>query len=132
MPARWYAQALHESVHNISEKEADTIYARFFDIMKRRGHIRLLPSIARIFLEQAKREERSTGVTLVVAQKEDTQRFMKAAEQFFSKEASGKNGVRVRVDDTIIGGYQLRTSTVLSDNSHKRHLIDMYRRITAH
>lgn len=132
MPARWYAQALHESIHNISEKEADTIYARFFDIIKRRGHIRLLPSIARIFFEQARREESKIGVTLIVAQEEDAQRFMNAAEQFFSKEAGVENRVRVRVDGTIIGGYQLRTSTILSDNSHKRHLLDMYHRITAH
>lgn len=133
MLAQWYAQALYYSIRDVSDKDAEKIFARFLYIVKRRGHMSLLRQITFLLRAEEEKDARKRGMTLIVAREKDAYRFEKHVLEFTESESHGENRrvARVRVDETIIGGYRLRTNTTLTDSSHKKHLFDIYRRITA-
>ncbi|MEK9167980.1 MAG: F0F1 ATP synthase subunit delta [Patescibacteria group bacterium] len=130
MLAQWYAQALYDSIRDVSGKDAEKIFARFLDIVKRRGHTRLLNRVALLLRVQEEKDLWRSGVTLTIASEKDADRFGKRTAEFAESETDGKRTTRLCVDGTIIGGYRLRTSTTLLDDSYKRHLLDIYRLIT--
>ena len=109
MLAQWYAQALYDSIRDVSGKDAEKIFARFLDIVKRRGHTRLLNRVA-LFAPRARREGFvEKRVTLTIASEKDADRFGKRTAEFAESETDGKRTTRLCVDGTIIGGYRLRT-----------------------
>ena len=90
MLAQWYAQALYDSIRDVSGKDAEKIFARFLDIVKRRGHTRLFES-RRTFAPRARREDlRRSGVTLTIASEKDADRFGKRTAEFAESETDGK------------------------------------------
>ena len=92
---------------------------RLIALMKRRGHEHLLPRIyARLTRASARRSERE----LAVARKED------APEA--KKELGITDDVRAVVIPELIGGWRYRDGAHLRDASHKRALLELFRKIT--
>lgn len=97
-------------------KEAVAVLA---DVLKKRGRASLLPRIARAFERAASRALLRSQTRITVARAEDAHAAQKAA---------GVTDAHVTVDDSLIGGWRLEQGGILTDNSYKRHLLDIYHR----
>lgn len=126
MNADLYAHALHGSLAD--SKDAEKCVSNLVSILKERGHYRLLPEILSSYM---KLEETGTvkKPTLVVSKESDKNVFKDVVESY--KQEFNITDVEMVVDDTLVGGYILRTGDKTIDNSYKRSLLNLYRLITA-
>lgn len=105
-----------------SAKEAE-LTENLIAHLKREGRMKLLPGI---LAELKRRDVRSRALApvLEVAHESD-----KAAAQAALK-AEGVAAAHVRVNHSLLQGWRLKSANTLIDQSGKRALIDLYRKIT--
>ncbi len=130
MKASWYAEALARALEDKSEKDHVAIMARFFKVMNVRGHMGLLKFIPAELEKIIMRDSVRNEVTLVTADEKSRAKWSHAFDHY-EKEGiilSGADRHDV-VDETIIGGYQIRSKSILIDSSYKKTLVDLYRNI---
>lgn len=123
-----YAKTLFESAKEKSKHDTDRIVEKFITILKRRGHMSILPRISRQISRIVFEEERKGGAIAVFASLEDKKRLSEKVK----KEASvlGFDGVlKERIDEALVGGYQLRIGSALVDASYKRALLALYEKL---
>lgn len=113
--ASYYAHLLHSN--------GTASYAgKVVTYMKKKGHVSLLPQVARILARLPHKEEG----TLTVARKGDVKKFQSRVEQVGGK----SDGVRVVVDPSIVGGYIAQKGATLLDASYRRALVAIYQNVT--
>lgn len=131
MKAVWYAEALHRALKGKNESDAGRIIARFSDVVGARGHSGLLVRIAQEFQSIARRAYAHQKVLVVTAHEKGRARGMFAYEHYRNEGVISPDAVSEEiVDDSIVGGYQLRGKHMLVDQSYKRLLADLYKNIT--
>lgn len=131
MKAVWYAEALHRALKGKNESDAGRIIARFSDVVSARGHSGLLTRIAQEFQSIAHRAHAQQKVLVVTAHEKGRARGMFAYEHYRKEGVISPEAVSEEaVDDSIVGGYQLRGKHMLVDQSYKRLLADLYKNIT--
>lgn len=119
-----YAQALYTAIAQGTEPKK-AIHA-LVERLKRESRIGLLPRIAKAFARVGEREHAKTRTTLYVAREHDAHTSIAAAGRFAAVEKHD-----VRVDETLIGGWRLESGDKLVDASYKKHLLDIFNRVTA-
>lgn len=123
-----YAQALWQMVEKgMKPKEA---VSKLRETLVKHGREALLPRIARAFARIASREEAKKAVTVIVANEKQVTRALRAAKDALREIGVEAADVRVRVDDSLIGGWRLEGSERLVDASYKKQLLSMYNRTT--
>lgn len=115
-----YAQALYDAVMKGTDPKKAVSALR--DRLVRESRLALMPRIARAFTRIAERDTSRSGARVYVAREHD-------AKAAFT--ASGVNEADVIVDETLIGGWRLETADTLVDASYKRHLLNLFNRVTA-
>ncbi len=132
MKASWYAEALARALNGKGEKEAIVISARFFDVVKTRGHSGLLKLIPAELKKITKREDSRSEVILVTADQKSRTKWMHAYDHY-EKEGIVPSGATRRdvIDKSIIGGFQIRSKNILIDSSYKKSLLDLYQNIVS-
>ena len=97
----------------------------------RSGHDRLLPFIASELEKIMAREKDRNEVVLVTADNKSASKWSHAYDHY-EKEGIIPKGAERRdvVDETIVGGFQIRTKDTLIDGSYKKSLVELYRNIT--
>lgn len=131
MKALWYAEALHQALQGKDEKTAKGIIARFYQVVQERGHTGLLKRIPRELERVASRESGRHEVELVVAGEKGSAKWVHAYDHYKKEGLFPKDAVRKDViDETLVGGFQIRTKSLLIDGSYQRSLIELYRNIT--
>lgn len=134
MKASWYAEALYEALQNKEVKtdaDAQKVFARFRKVLVARGHEKLLPFISHELEKIMAREKIKNEVTLVVADEKSRSKWTHAYDHY-EKEGIVPKGSTLRnvVDESIVGGFQIRTKDTIIDGSYKKSLIELYRKIT--
>ncbi len=134
MKASWYAEALYGALQGEtvrSESDSKKIFSNFRRVVALRGHERLLPFIARELDKILVREKDNNEIMLVVADKKSTSKWVHAYDHY-EKEGIIPKGATRRdvVDESIVGGFQIRTKDTLIDASYKKSLVELYRKIT--
>jgi F0F1-type ATP synthase delta subunit len=114
-----YASVLVRLVE--SGKTPKEAVAALVAVLKRHGREALLPRVARAFERTASRAALRTQTRITVA---------RAADAAAAQQAAGATDAHVTVDDSLIGGWRLEQNGILTDNSYKRHLLDIYHRAT--
>lgn len=99
-------------------------------VLAKGGRAALLPRIARSFKRLSERERKKDEIVLTVAREKDERYARSAAKRFLSALGVAEEGLKTRVDDTIIGGWRLEGRGVLVDNSYKQRLLELYDRVT--
>lgn len=89
--------------------------------LRARGREALVPRVGRAFERLATRAVERTQTRIMVARTEDAVHAQKAA---------GVSHAKVTVDESLIGGWRIEKEGMLSDDSYKRHLLDIYHRAT--
>ena len=123
-----YAQALKQMIAG-GKKPEDAVRA-LHEALVRNGRTSLMPKIARAFARIAERESARSTVTISVAREKDAKRALDAAAKQLASLKAGKNDVVVKIDDTLIGGWQLEGRETLVDASYKKHLLTIYSHAT--
>lgn len=135
MKASWYAEALVsvlEKNEKASKKEITDIVARFHALVKARGHEALLKMIPRELARIAERRAEHSRVTLVTADTKSRSKWEHAYDHYVKEGIlSGEHPKENLIDDSIIGGFQLKTKDTLIDGSYKKSLLELYRNITS-
>ncbi|KKS26967.1 MAG: hypothetical protein UU88_C0014G0011 [Parcubacteria group bacterium GW2011_GWC1_42_11] len=135
MKASWYAEALYRALQGekvISEGDSKKVFVRFKKVISARGHDRLLPLIGREFEKIITRENKNNEVVLITADSKSKSKWMHAYDHYKKEKIIPKGSVcREVVDESIIGGFQIRTKDTLIDGTYKKSLVELYRKITS-
>jgi F0F1-type ATP synthase delta subunit len=120
-----YAQTLaHAASHDADSGKAFT--NRLVAYLTSRGRARLLPGILAAYEKLANRP--SAKPRVIVAKASAHEALSGAIKK--DVQALGADAVEVTVDDSLVGGYIVRTTDAQIDRSYKTSLLDLYRRIT--
>lgn len=119
-----YAQALYTAIAS-GTTHTKAVHA-LVERLKREGRSALLPRIAKTFARVAQRESAKNRTALYVAREHDAHQALTAAGKFAQVEKHD-----VHVDETLIGGWRLEHEDTLVDASYKKHLLEIFNRVTA-
>jgi F0F1-type ATP synthase delta subunit len=122
-----YVQALYALLKDGSELEPTLSHMRAY--LKKRGLSSLYPRILRGLIEKLRRSDRVESGRIIVAREKDARHALHEAkmhEGIFGE----MHKDAVEVDPNIIGGFILEKGGSRLDQSHKRALLDAYRRLT--
>lgn len=119
-----YAQALYTAIANGTDAKK-AVHA-LAERLKRESRVALMPRIAKAFARVAQRESAKKSTKLFVAREHDSHTAVEAAGKF-ARVAKHD----VHVDESLIGGWRLEICDTLVDASYKKHLLDIFNRITA-
>ena len=132
MKAQWYAEALYGALEEVTtESDSKKVLARFRKVLSTRGHEKLLPFISRELDKILLREKSNKEVVLVTANTKSKGKWAHAYDHY-EKEGTLPKGATLHevVDETIVGGFQIRTKDTLIDGSYKKSLFELYRSVT--
>lgn len=126
MHATHYAQALFEATRGKDDAGEAKAVENFIALLTSHGHTKLLPRITEEFVRIAKRRHTTTNCTVRVARRADLERYKNA----IAKDTETLQATSLRqealVDDTLIGGYEVRAQGMRIDRTHKRALITLF------
>ena len=126
MLAQHYAQALYLSVRGKEEKWEEYV-KNLVLILKQRGHSKLLPSILKEYKKLLEQKEDISIITVSrLADKKALEEAQKVSKMHFHDMES-----EVSVNENIIGGFQVLSSTKMVDASYKTALRELYRNMIA-
>lgn len=126
---RYYAEALSRAVHGKDGSEKETLFQNFRNLLTRRGHTILFPSILREFENITQQQKEAATVTLSVAKLEDADTFraeVEAVENVFGS----KETFAIVEDSMLVGGWRVERKDALYDASYRRGLLELYRKFT--
>lgn len=106
-------------------KEDKAVLASLREHLSSRGRAKLYPSILRGIIRALAQAEKRDGVKVIVARESDTEKHAKEIKAHLKE--IGAESHTVEVDDTIIGGFIIRTKDTQIDQSHKHTLLHAYR-----
>lgn len=123
-----YVQATYETLGKTGD--AQETLSGLAAYLKRRGLTSFYPRILRGLIEKLERSGRMEEASLTVAREKDVHHALaeakKHAEDFGTVEKRS-----VRIDPHLIGGFILERNGKRLDQSHKRVLLDTYRKLTS-
>jgi F0F1-type ATP synthase delta subunit len=122
MLERTYAIALRNALAR--GRDATKLVDGLLAHLKATGRIKLLPRIKKMLVEEEAHEKKHVAV-LEVARKEDEAGAREEAQ------AAGIEVAEVRIDDSLIRGWRVRSKGMLVDRSAKNSLVELYRHITS-
>lgn len=121
--AKQYAKALHGG-------SVDSGFINgFLELVKARGHVRLLP---RILLEFEKLEQVSDGdgsVSVTVAREGDLEKLKSDIRMRVKELGVAEGDVVTEVDEKVVGGFIVKGRDTLIDMSHRSMLIGLYKKL---
>ena len=125
MLAKYYAKALNDLLSDKAPEKQEEVLARFFAVVRERGHRKLMRAIVREYERMQKLGSVKQHARVLVARESDKSRFEKdiaaALERVGAKES------RIEVDDRVIGGYRIESNEIVVDATYRRQLLELYR-----
>lgn len=119
-----YIQATSE----VLKKEHDpvTVLHALKKYLERRGLTKLYPAILRGIIEKNRRSERSSTAKVTIARNSD---FVTHESDILKvlADLDQTKGHQIHVDETLIGGYIIKSKDKRIDNSYKSKLLHTYR-----
>ncbi|MEK7098654.1 MAG: hypothetical protein AAB908_02015 [Patescibacteria group bacterium] len=110
-----YAQALWDLIQK-GEKPKEAV-TKIHTALAERGRVNLMPAIGRALERLAQREALKNRSVLIVARKGDEAK---------ARKESGAKDSELKVDESLIGGWQLFDKGQMTDESWKSALLSIY------
>ncbi len=130
MKASWYAEALYGALEGKSESDGSQVLARFRAVLAARGHSAVLRFIPQELGKIIEREKNKNEVILVTADSKSLSKWAHAYDHYEKEGIIPKRATRRDViDESIVGGFQIRADDILIDGSYKKSLVELYRQI---
>ncbi len=127
--AQQYAEAIFQASRNKNDVELEAVSVNTRTILENQGHVALLPVIVRELEKLLKKRENSVEAVISVAKEEDVSKFTESIAKDVNKLCAEKMSKRVIVDETLIGGYEVRANGKRIDRTFKRSLLTMYTKL---
>ncbi len=122
-----YIQATYETVRK--GNDVNTTLSALSLYLKKRGLVKLYPSILRGLMERMKRSTGATTQKVTTARTSDLKKHEKEIYTLL-KELGGEITHTHHVDKNIIGGFIIEGSNKRVDRSYKHTLLQAYRRLS--
>lgn len=130
MKASWYAESLYLAIQGKSDVDGKKIFERFREALVLRGHGALLRFIPQELEKITNREKTRKEVILVTVDEKSITKWSHAYDHYEKDGIVSKDAIRRNVvDESIIGGFQIRTKDIFIDGSYKKPLVELYRKI---
>jgi F0F1-type ATP synthase delta subunit len=126
--AQIYAEVLHGYFKDHSEQEQSDFFEKFKAFLESKKELQLLPAILKE-VESIIARDTKEGVTLIVRDETDAERYGKELDQHADN--FDISNITTEIDETIVGGYILKSATNMVDNSYKTQLINMYQQLVS-
>lgn len=126
-----YAHALMMALEGVDEKEATKRAERFAALLRRSGHIRLLPKILATYERMTAERAQKEGIVVSVAKEGDAHTYASEIKKVAAEMGAGNEALIIRTDETLVGGYKVKTRDKSIDRSFKRALTTIYHRAVA-
>lgn len=126
---RIYARILQEAASQKSANEQGAFAKKFGAYLVRKGHVRLLPLIARRYQELLSAEKKSRTIVVRTGHRGALERREKALREEIERIVGEKILIEARDDDKLIGGYVAQGCGIRIDRSFKSGLEALYRKI---
>ncbi|MBI3671640.1 F0F1 ATP synthase subunit delta [Candidatus Azambacteria bacterium] len=120
-----YAKALYELAKDKTENEKKKLFLNFVGLLQKNGHHSLMGKILKSYEKISIEKNISDSVELVVADlkfKEQYKKEIKNNKEYIDAKAE----MNVVEDGSIIGGFILRSKSVVIDGSYRKALLDLY------
>ncbi|KKU81619.1 MAG: hypothetical protein UY07_C0013G0008 [Parcubacteria group bacterium GW2011_GWA1_47_8] len=131
MKASWYAEALYEALEGKNESDSSRVLVRFREVVVARGHSAFLRFIPQELERIVARKKAHSEIIFVIADAKSLAKWAHAYDHYEKEGVLQKGAIRRDiVDESIVGGFQIRTKDTLIDGSYKKPLAELYRRIT--
>lgn len=125
---RIYAETLHSFFREHTDSENEAFFDKFVAYVESKKESALLPLILRE-VESLVAQEQKTGSTLVVRDEQDAEKYKADLNQH--ADSFDISNITTEIDETIVGGYILKSSTNMVDNSYKTQLVNMYHQLVS-
>ncbi|MBY0309806.1 F0F1 ATP synthase subunit delta [Patescibacteria group bacterium] len=109
--------------------DAVSVIAGVRDVLTKRNHERLFPSIMRGVLRRLEDSVSGAEATVVVASEAELARNKEVIAKLLTS-LEAKDEPRVVIDDSLIGGIIVSNNYQRIDTSYKRALASLYERVT--
>lgn len=131
MRARDYAEAFVDCLDR-PESDHQSLIERLISVAEQNGHRNLLPKIVRVTEKILRGRERGETIIVTGATEVTDQEVTQLLKQSPYKDIVEQKHKRVirKKDDSLIGGYVIRTKSKQIDTSYKRKLLNLYQSIT--
>lgn len=125
--AHTYAAALVRSLEDKSPDQVEVHLGNLEALLKRRGKDNLLPRIAK-HLEKMLKDAECTGtLTLALSTEADHEKLKKEIDTVAAQIAPEEERlIATEVDERLVGGFRLQSRNALYDNTHKKHLLQLF------
>lgn len=127
MKAATYAAALHRATEGRDGEVQDRLIANMLDLIRSRGHERLVPRIVHELARISGARSGARTVVVRVARASDRVHYGERIGDDIRALSAGAFQERLVVDPTAIGGYEVRSEGVALDRTYKRSLMALYR-----
>lgn len=130
MKASSYAAALYRVIQDKKIKnEVDTekVLTRFFEVVNARGDEKLRSRILKKYVALVELADKNNEMVLVTPDSKSESKWSHAYDHFEKEGVIPEGAIKkTKIDETIIGGFQIRSKKILIDGSYKKSLIELY------
>ncbi len=114
-----YAQALHESLHDVRPQDHDKVIANFIEVLKSNGDLQQYEKIIETYEVYDREQKGIKQVELTTAQPMEANRsIINELNEIVGKDIELKQ----KVDERLIGGVVVKVDDIMIDGSVKTQL----------
>ena len=123
-----YTKDYIRATYEVLQKDSNTqqVLSALSSYLEKRGLSKLYPAILRGLIDKRKRKEKNLIPKVIVARTEDFKKFKSDIDSYTK---DGDTPLVLR-DETIIGGFIIKTKDTYIDQSYKSKLLHAYHRAT--
>jgi len=122
-----YSEVLYRAFLEKSEEEFDIFLKKFIKQIKIKKISKILPKIFKYLEKKIEIEKNKDKTVLILKSKDEFEKNKKVIEKY--KNIFNLDNLELKEDKKIIGGYILKNSKKMLDNSYKNKLLKMYKKI---
>jgi len=126
MKAQQYAEALFQATRTKNDAELDRIAIQFRSLLEARGHLALLPAVVRELEKLFTQRTNAAEVVIRVAKHSDAETLSDTIKADIQTLDATHLPTHVLVDETLIGGHEVRAQGKRIDRTYKRSLLTLY------
>lgn len=124
--ANAYAQGLYSVTCDKDSARQEQYVLRLALLLKRKGHITLLPRILREY-KKIEKLRKQYGAQLICARQSDVEHFKREVQEYIQN--IDIENMTTHVNDDLIGGFMYKSQETVIDASYKARLLNLYRLI---
>lgn len=126
MNPQQYAEAILAASNGKRDEELDRIATRTMEVLSMHGHVGLLPAIVQELEKRLRKTKQHTECLIRVANALDAEKRQSEIASDIETLNASSMPQRTVIDETLIGGHEVRAHGKQIDRTYKRALLQLY------